>query len=205
MHSRLFTNGFKPKEFVKFVKLDGDRAMRTGRAEDLSYAPVRISSSEPSMKRLLGPYSDFFFLLLRVVAGLMFLSHGLQKFNIQMLGGFTPPPSIPQLTWAAWIESIGAPLVIIGLASRYAAFVLSGEMAVAYFMSHAGSVLGPVQAAAGAPGPHSFFPHLNGGEITVLYCFLWLYLAARGPGKFSVDALLGIEKAQNAKVKAKVS
>ena len=54
-------------------------------------------------------------------------------------------------------------------------------MAVAYFMSHAGTVLGPVRAAPG-PGPHSFFPHLNGGEITVLYCFLWLYLVARGPG-----------------------
>jgi putative oxidoreductase len=44
-------------------------------------------------------------------------------------------------------------------------------------------------------GPHSFFPHLNGGEITVLYCFLWLYLASRGPGKYSLDAVLGIENA----------
>ena len=65
-------------------------------------------------------------------------------------------------------------------------------MAVAYFMSHFGTVLGPVDAPPG-PGPHSFFPHLNGGEITVLYCFLWLYLAARGPGKFSLDAMLGLE------------
>ena len=63
-------------------------------------------------------------------------------------------------------------------------------MAVAYFMSHAGTVLGPVQAAPG-PGPHSFFPHLNGGEITVLYCFLWLYLVARGPGATASTARSG--------------
>lgn len=145
------------------------------------------------MKTLLGKYSDFLWAVLRVVAACMFLTHGLQKFNVAMLGGFTPPPGLPQLTAAAWIESIGAPLLIIGLGTRYVAFILSGEMAVAYFMSHAGTVLAPVQAAAGAPGPHSFFPHLNGGEITVLYCFLWLYLAARGPGKFSLDGMLGLD------------
>jgi putative oxidoreductase len=146
------------------------------------------------MKAFLGKYSDFFLLLLRVVAGLMFLAHGLQKFNVGMLGGFMPPPELPQLTWAAWIETIGALLIIIGLGTRYVAFILSGEMAVAYFMSHAGTVMGPVTNTQPGVGPHSFFPHLNGGEITVLYCFLWLYLAARGPGKFSVDAKLGLEE-----------
>src|SRR5438552_7812941 len=145
------------------------------------------------MKNILSKYSDFFFLLLRVVAGLMFLAHGLQKFNIAMLGGFTPPPGLPQLTAAAWIETIGAPLLILGLGTRYVAFILSGEMAVAYFMSHFGTVMGPVNAQPGAPGPHSFFPDLNGGEITVLYCFLWLYLAATGPGKFSLDRALGLD------------
>ena len=142
------------------------------------------------MKRLLGPYSDFFFFLLRVFAALMFLAHGLQKMNVAMLGGFPAPPG--PLTWAAWIESIGAVLLILGLAARYVAFILSGEMAVAYFMSHFGTVMGPLNAPPG-PGPHSFFPHLNGGEITVLYCFLWLYLAARGPGKFSLDRALGLD------------
>jgi putative oxidoreductase len=142
------------------------------------------------MKRLLGPYSDFFFFLLRVAAALMFLAHGLQKFNVAMLGGF-PAPAGP-LTWAAWIESIGAVLIILGLGARYVAFILSGEMAVAYFMSHFGTVMGPFNAPPG-PGPHSFFPHLNGGEITVLYCFLWLYLAARGPGKLSLDRALGLD------------
>jgi putative oxidoreductase len=145
------------------------------------------------MKAFLGKYSDFFFLLLRVVAALMFLSHGLQKLNVSMLGGFTPPPELPQLTWAAWIETIGAVLIILGLGTRYVAFILSGEMAVAYFMSHAGTVLGPVASAGPGQGPHSFFPHLNGGEITVLYCFLWLYLASRGPGKYSVDHAIGNE------------
>jgi len=144
------------------------------------------------MKTLLGKYSDFFWAVLRIVAALMFLSHGLQKLNVAMLGGFVPPPSLPQLTVAAWIESIGAVLLILGLGTRYVAFILSGEMATAYFMSHFGTVMGPLNAPPG-PGPHSFFPHLNGGEITVLYCFLWLYLAARGPGKFSLDALLGLE------------
>src|SRR4029077_16829962 len=117
------------------------------------------------MKAFLGKYSDLFFLLLRVVAGLMFLSHGLQKLNVGMLGGFTPPPELPQLTWAAWIESIGAVLVILGLGTRYVAFILSGEMAVAYFKSHAGTVMGPVPNPQPGVGPHSFFPHLNGGEI----------------------------------------
>jgi|SRR6185369_8658416 len=145
------------------------------------------------MKSLLGKYSDFFFLLLRVVAGLMFLSHGLQKLNVTMLGGFTPPPGLPQLTWAAWIETIGAVLIILGIGTRYVAFILSGEMAVAYFMSHAGTVMGPVPNSQPGVGPHSFFPHLNGGEITVLYCFLWLYLASRGPGRYSVDSAAGIE------------
>jgi putative oxidoreductase len=140
------------------------------------------------MKKILGPYSDFLFAVLRVVAALMFLSHGLQKFNIAMLGGFNPP--FFALAAAGWIEAIGGLLIVVGLATRWAAFVLSGEMAVAYFMSHAGTVLGPVQAGPGA-GPHSFFPHLNGGEITVLYCFLWLYLAARGPGRYSLDRALG--------------
>ena len=151
------------------------------------------SSAEfKTMKKLLGPYSDVIFFFLRVVAALMFLSHGLQKMNVAMLGGFTPPAELPQLTWAAWIESIGAVFIILGLGTRYVAFILSGEMAVAYFMSHFGTVMGPVSAPPG-PGPHSFFPHLNGGVITVLYCFLWLYLAARGPGKLSVDAAIGLE------------
>lgn len=128
------------------------------------------------MKRLLGPYSDAFFALLRIAAAFMFLLHGLQKFNIAALNGFVPP--ITPLVWAKWIETIGAPLILVGLATRWVAFILCGEMFVAYFMSHAS---------------RSPWPLVNGGEITVLYCFLWLYLASRGPGKFSVDHVIGIE------------
>jgi putative oxidoreductase len=142
------------------------------------------------MKTLLGPYSEFLFAVLRIVAALMFLAHGLQKFNVAMVGGFNPP--FFALTAAGWIETIGGVLMIVGLGTRWVAFVLSGEMAVAYFMSHAGTVLGPLSAPPG-PGPHSFFPHLNGGEITVLYCFLWLYTASRGPGRFSIDRALGMD------------
>src|SRR5438093_1756972 len=115
-----------------------------------------MSYPDELMKALLGKYSDFFFLLLRIAAALMFLSHGLQKFNVAMLGGFTPPPELPQLTWAAWIETIGAVLILLGLGTRYVAFVLSGEMAVAYFMSHAGTVMGPVANSQAGVGPHSF-------------------------------------------------
>lgn len=145
------------------------------------------------MKTFLGKYSDFLFAALRIVAALMFLTHGLQKFNVAMLGGFPVPPGLPQLTVAAWIETIGAVFIILGLGTRYVAFILSGEMAAAYFMSHFGTVMGPVSGQQAGVGPHSFFPHLNGGEITVLYCFLWLYLAARGPGKFSLDRMVGLD------------
>jgi putative oxidoreductase len=144
------------------------------------------------MRRLLGPHSDLLLAILRVVAALMFMSHGLQKFNVAMLGGFEPPFFLLKL--AGYIETIGGLLILIGLGTRWVAFVLAGEMAVAYFMSHFGTVLGPLQAPPG-PGPHSFFPHLNGGEITVLYCFFWLYLAARGPGRYSIDAARGAEPA----------
>jgi putative oxidoreductase len=131
------------------------------------------------IKRLLGPHSDALFALLRVVAAFMFLLHGLQKFGmLGGLGGFVPP-TFSLLWWAKWIETIGGPLLIVGLGTRWVAFILCGEMAVAYFYRHF---------------PMSFWPLLNGGEITVLYCFLWLYLAARGPGRFSVDSVIGIEK-----------
>jgi putative oxidoreductase len=128
------------------------------------------------MKRLLGPHSEVIFTVLRVVAAFAFLLHGLQKFNIAALNGFVPP--VAMLVWAKWIETIGAPLILIGLGTRWVAFVLFGEMVVAYLTTHA---------------PRSPWPLVNGGEITVLYCFLWLYLAARGPGRYSVDAALGLE------------
>ena len=78
------------------------------------------------------------------------------------------------------IELVGGALLTVGLFSRSAAFIMSGEMAVAYFMSHA---------------PHSFFPLINRGDSAILYCFVFLYLAFAGPGPWSLDALLSRKRA----------
>lgn len=112
--------------------------------------------------------------VLRIVAMFTFISHGTQK-----VFGVPPSPPFPfppfTLLWSAgMIEIIGGSLVLIGLFTRPAAFILCGEMAVAYFRAHA---------------PRNFWPLLNGGEITVVYCFLFLYFVAAGAGPWSVDAL----------------
>jgi len=86
-----------------------------------------------------------------------------------------PDPLTPLLLVAAVIEVIGGGLVALGLFTRVLAFVLSGEMAVAYFIGHF---------------PHGFWPGLNGGDPAVLFCFVFLYLAAAGGGPWSVDALV---------------
>ena len=111
--------------------------------------------------------------LLRIVAALLFMSHGMQK-----LFGFPVPPSfgLPHafsLLWcAAVIETVGGILLVLGLFARPVAFILSGEMAVAYWMAHA---------------PRSFFPMVNGGEAAILYCFIFLTFAAFGAGAWSLD------------------
>jgi len=115
--------------------------------------------------------------ILRIVAGLMFVLHGTQK-----LFGFPDPgaklgPQAPALIKAAGIiELVGGVLIAAGLLTSIAAFIASGEMAVAYFKQHA---------------PNGFWPTLNGGELAVLYCFVFLYLAFAGPGPWSIDAILG--------------
>lgn len=107
--------------------------------------------------------------LLRFVAGLGFLEHGLAKLlGFPAVMPFMHMAHLPPLLLAAgWIETVGGVLVCVGLFTRPAAFVMSGEMAIAYFMEHA---------------PHSFFPLLNHGEAAILYCFIFLYLAAAGGG-----------------------
>ena len=109
--------------------------------------------------------------LLRIVAGLGFLQHGVSKyFGIPPF----PMPLSPLLYVAGALELVGGTLLVLGLFTRPAAFVLSGMSAVAYFMAHA---------------PKSFFPAENMGEPAMLYCFVFLYLAAAGAGPWSVDAM----------------
>lgn len=114
--------------------------------------------------------------LLRIVAGFTFSLHGYQKVFGWFGGlGGNKAELLSQMGVAGTIETIGGALLILGLFTRPTAFVLSGQMAVAYFMVHT---------------PTSFlFPILNGGEITVLYCFTFLWFASSGPGAWSLDAL----------------
>jgi len=113
--------------------------------------------------------------VLRIVAGLAFLQHGLSKFfGIPPFPMSGPLP--PMLLAAGAIELVGGALILIGLFTRPVAFIASGMSAVAYFTAHA---------------PKSFFPAENGGETVLLYCFIFLYLAAAGGGAWSVDAQRG--------------
>jgi putative oxidoreductase len=112
--------------------------------------------------------------LLRIIAALLFMEHGLMKllhFPGPQPGAPDPLPMI--LVIAAWLEVVGGGLLVLGLFTRPVAFLLSGQMAVAYFMAHM---------------PHGFYPALNGGEAAVLYCFAFLYLAFAGGGEWSLDA-----------------
>ena len=117
--------------------------------------------------------------VLRIIAGLLFVEHGTMKFfnfppSEMFAGGTVPLFSLYGLAGA--LELVGGALIALGLLTRPVAFILSGEMAVAYFMAHA---------------PSSFFPAINEGEAAILFCFVFLYLACAGPGPWSVDAARG--------------
>lgn len=117
---------------------------------------------------------SFVLSILRIVAGYTFTLHGIQKFGaLGGLGGHTAP-LYSMLWFAGIIECIGGPLIILGLFTRPVAFILSGEMAVGYFRVHIH--MGP-----------PLYPLLNNGEITVLYCFFFLYLVTAGAGPISLD------------------
>lgn len=118
--------------------------------------------------------------ILRIVTGLLFLEHGTQK-----LLGFPPLPAAmaamhvpdnfkPVLLAAAAIELVAGALITLGLFSRFAAFIASGEMAFAYWLGHAFA-------------RHSFYPATNEGDAAILFCFAFLYLAAAGPGPLAVN------------------
>jgi putative oxidoreductase len=119
--------------------------------------------------------------IVRIVVALMFLEHGTQKFL-----DFPPSPNPTPVLFSligvqGAIEIVGGLLLAAGFFTRLVAFILSGDMAFAYFMSHA---------------PKSFFPALNGGDAAILYCFVFLYLAFAGGGPWSIDAAMGKTKTQ---------
>ena len=122
---------------------------------------------------------DGIYALLRVITGALFMQHGLQKlfgFLLSPDRQFNGAPAMFTQYWFAGVlEVFGGALIIAGLFTRPVAFLLAGQMAVAYFQAHA---------------PRAFFPVLNGGEVVILFCFIFLYLFARGAGRFSADAVL---------------
>jgi putative oxidoreductase len=123
------------------------------------------------MATFMRSYEQQTYALLRIVTGFCFLWHGSQK----VLGfpGELPPGIPPFILWVSGpIELAGGILVMIGLATRWAAFLASGLMAFAYWMAH---------------GTKALLPFQNGGELAVIYCFVFLYISARGAGIWSLD------------------
>jgi putative oxidoreductase len=129
-------------------------------------------------------YTPYALAALRIVAALIFMEHGTQK----LFGFPTPPegglPAAGSILWVgAWIELVGGILLLLGFLTRPAAFITSGEMAVAYWMFHA---------------PANPYPAVNGGDAAILYCFVFLLLVFTGPGAWSVDGALSARRAPTA-------
>lgn len=127
------------------------------------------------MERWLGRYSTVFYALLRIVAGVLFACHGAQKV-FGVLGG---QKQEGLLQVAGIIELVAGILIAVGLFTGFVAFIACGEMAVAYFKQHA---------------PGGFWPIINKGELSVLFCFIFFYFASIGSGVLSIDALIGRAK-----------
>ena len=124
------------------------------------------------MTRWRSLYSDHAYAALRIMVGFLLACHGAQKlFGVLGSDGV---PLLSQLGLAGLIELFGGGLIALGLFTPYVAFIASGEMAVAYFLAHA---------------PQGFWPIENGGELAVLYCFLFLYIATRETGALSLDRI----------------
>jgi putative oxidoreductase len=125
------------------------------------------------MERILGRFTPQIYALMRIVVAVLFACHGAQKL-LGVLGG-TQVPLASMMGLAGVIELVGGLLIAIGLFTSYAATLASGEMAAAYFMAHA---------------PRGGAPIQNGGELAVLYCFVFFYIAAHGAGVWSVDSTM---------------
>jgi putative oxidoreductase len=112
--------------------------------------------------------------VLRIITGLMIIQHGMGKIiGFPVVPAYANVQPLSLIGAAGFIELIGGALLILGLLTRPAAFILSGEMAFAYFIGHA---------------PKGFYPLLNGGTLAITYCFTCLYLSTAGAGPWSVDA-----------------
>ena len=122
------------------------------------------------MKPILGRFEGPAYALMRIVAGFLFAFHGAQKL-LGLFGG-QQVPMMSMIWFAGVIELVGGVLIMVGLLTTVAAFIASGEMAYAYFTAHV---------------PKGTWPILNGGELAALYAFVFLYIAARGAGVWSVD------------------
>jgi putative oxidoreductase len=124
----------------------------------------------------LSRYQPYLLAALRIVAGVLFVSHGLAK----VVGFPVAPPGVQPLTSlfgiGGVIEIVTGALIILGLFTRAAAFVAAGQMAIAYWMFHA---------------PQNFYPAANGGDAAILFCFVFLYIVAAGPGAFSLESVFG--------------
>jgi putative oxidoreductase len=118
--------------------------------------------------------SSYVLSVVRIIVGLLFLEHGTAKFlGFPLVPGVSAALSMSGI--GGLLELIGGALIVVGLFTRPVAFILCGEMAVAYFYAHF---------------PRNFFPVLNGGDAAILYCFTFLYLTFAGAGPWSLDALL---------------
>ncbi|ABC91011.1 hypothetical conserved membrane protein [Rhizobium etli CFN 42] len=119
----------------------------------------------------LSAYRPYGLAALRIITALLFIEHGTMKL-FAFPAAQMPGPLPPLMLFAALLELVGGLLILVGLLTRPVAFLLAGQMAVAYFMAHA---------------PNSFFPAINQGDAAILFCFVFLYLFFSGPGAFAVD------------------
>ncbi len=134
------------------------------------------------VKDRLNAYAPYFLSVLRIMTALLFLAHGTGKYLGIPAGGTAVHSPLSLEGIAGLIELIGGILLVVGFQSRLAAFIMSGEMAVGYFLAHA---------------PRGFFPTQNHGESAVLFCFVFLYLVFAGPGPWSVDEAMPAGPARN--------
>ncbi|HJT18063.1 MAG TPA: DoxX family protein [Thermoanaerobaculia bacterium] len=143
------------------------------------------------MYTVIGRFAPQAFAFFRIITGLLFFFHGAQKLlGIPPMVGVPPGFQLPTIAIVAgWIELVCGALIAVGLITGLAAFIASGEMAFAYFMGH----FGPAIQKGGTWAWHPLF---NQGEAAVLYCFMFLYIAAHGAGIWSIDAAIRGKKVE---------